>query len=122
MSVDQIQNLFDRKELQIKMSSVMLFTFNAVELSVVTINDKPWARAKGMCRALEYDTKTSKTADIIRAHCCPENITQKYQMAVVAGTIVTCLRDLHTPDLYIIKEGICELLVRRKQPLAKELS
>ena len=104
------------------MSSVMPFTFNAVELSVETINDKPWTRAKGMCRALEYDTKTSKTADIIRAHCCPENITQKYQMAVVAGTIVTCPRDSHTPDLYINEEGMCELLVGRKHPLAKELA
>ena len=100
----------------------MLFTFNAVELSIVTMNDKPWTRAKGICRALESDTKTSKTADIIRTHCCPENITQKYQMAVVAGTIVTCLRELHTPDLYINEERMCELLVGGKQPLAKELA
>ena len=63
------------------MSSVMPFTFNAVELCVVTINDKPWTRATKVCRALEYDAKTSKTANIIRVHCSPENITQKYQMS-----------------------------------------
>ena len=43
------------------MSSVMLFAFNAVELYVVTINDKPWTRAKEVCKAMEYQ-KTTKTA------------------------------------------------------------
>ena len=33
----------------------MPFTFNAVELYVVTINEKPWAHARELCRALEYD-------------------------------------------------------------------
>ena len=37
-----------------KMSSVMPFAFNAVELYVVAINEKPWTRAKEICRALEY--------------------------------------------------------------------
>ena len=40
-----------------KMSSDMPFSFNAVELCVVTINEKPWTRAKEACRALEYNTK-----------------------------------------------------------------
>ena len=35
------------------MSSVMALTFNAVELCVVTINEKPWTRAKEVYRALE---------------------------------------------------------------------
>ena len=61
------------------MSFVMLFVFNAVESCVVTINEKPWTSARQVCKALEY-AKTSKTAIIIRAHCSPENITQKYQM------------------------------------------
>ena len=65
------------------MSSVMPFTFNAVELCVVTINGKSRIHAREMCSALEYDTKTSKTANIIRTHCSPENITQKYQMSIV---------------------------------------
>ena len=67
----------------IKMSSVMPFTFNAVELCVVTINEKPWIRDREVCRALEYDAKTSKTANIIKAHCSQENINQKYQMSSV---------------------------------------
>ena len=46
----------------------MLFTFNAVELHVATINEKPWTRARKVRKALEYDAKTSKTAKIMRAH------------------------------------------------------
>ena len=65
------------------MSSIKPLIFNAVGLYVVTINEKPWIRARGVCSALEYGTKTSKTANIIRAHCSPENITQKYQMSNV---------------------------------------
>ena len=59
MSGDRIQKLFDQNELQIKMSSVMPFTFNAVELCFVTINENPWIRVREVCSALEYDTKTS---------------------------------------------------------------
>ena len=40
------------------MSSVMPFSFNAVELCVVTINEKPWIRARKVCRVLEYDANT----------------------------------------------------------------
>ena len=39
------------------MPSVMLFAFNAVELSFVTINEKPWTRAREVCEALEYNKK-----------------------------------------------------------------
>ena len=52
--------MFDQKELQIEMSSVMPFTFNGGELCVVTINEKPWIRTSEVCSALEYDAKTSK--------------------------------------------------------------
>ena len=50
----------------IKMSSVMPFSFNTVELCVVTINEKLWTRAREVCRALEYN---KKTADIVKAFC-----------------------------------------------------
>ena len=40
------------------MSSVMPFSFNAVELSIVTINEKPWTRAREVCKALRYEKKT----------------------------------------------------------------
>ena len=68
------KNFFDQQELK-KMSSVMPFSFNAVELCVVTINEKPGTRAKEVCRALEYD---KKTADIVKAFCNQVNYTQKY--------------------------------------------
>ena len=41
----------------------MPFTFNAVGLCVVTINEKPWRRAKEACRAFEYNKKTT---DIVK--------------------------------------------------------
>ena len=41
----------------------MPFPFNAVELYIVTINEKPWMRAREVCKALEYNKKTS---DIVR--------------------------------------------------------
>ena len=50
----------------IKMSSVKPFTLNAGELCVVTINEKPWTRAKEVCRALEYN---KKIVDIVKAFC-----------------------------------------------------
>ena len=53
----------------------MPFVFKSVELCVVTINEKPWVRSREVCRALEYDAKTSETAKIINAHVSPENMT-----------------------------------------------
>ena len=40
--------------------SLVPFTFKNVELKVVTINGKPWTRAKEVCRALKYDAKHQK--------------------------------------------------------------
>ena len=39
----------------IKMSSAMPFSFNAVKLCVVIINEKPWTRAREVCKALRYE-------------------------------------------------------------------
>ena len=50
----------------------MPFSFNSVELCIVTINEKPWTRAREVCRALGYG-KTIKTAHVIKAHVSPEN-------------------------------------------------
>ena len=58
------KKFFDlKKEQQIKMSSVMPFTFNTVDLCVVTIKEKPWTHAKEVYKALQYN---KKTADIIK--------------------------------------------------------
>ena len=50
--------LLDQQEL-IKMSSVMPFVFNAVELCVVAINKKSWTRARKVCKALRYEKAAS---------------------------------------------------------------
>ena len=47
------------------MSSVMPFVFNAVELCIVTINEKPWTRAKDTCRGLEY--KKGRARDVLKS-------------------------------------------------------
>ena len=70
VSGDRIQNFLTQKELQTNMSSDMPFTFNAVELYVVTINERPWTRAREVCKALEHN---KKTADLIKAFCSRES-------------------------------------------------
>ena len=101
--------------------SLVPFTFKNVELKVVTINRKPCARAKELCRALKYDAKTSKTENIIRAHCSRENYADKYQMTSVHGscTPVNWPKDSQKYDLYLNEEGMYELLFSSQQPLAK---
>ena len=73
----------DQQELK-KISSVMPFTFNAVELCVVTLNERPWTRVKEVCRALKY---SKKTADIVKNHCSQEHFAQKYQMSGVPTAV-----------------------------------
>ena len=101
------------------MPSVMPFTFNALELYVVTINEKPWARAREVCRALEYN---KKTADIVKNHCSKENYVQKYQMSSVtaAGTPVDWPKDSQKYDIYTNEERVYELLFSIQQPKAKD--
>ena len=54
----------------------MPFSFNAIELWVVIINEKPWTRAKEACRALEYG-KATKAADVVRHLCSKEYYAHK---------------------------------------------
>ena len=60
------------------MSSVMPFAFNAVELYVVTVNGKPWIRAKEVCKALEYG-ENAKSKDVLKKHVSIENKQHQYQ-------------------------------------------
>ena len=71
-------------EIIIKMSSVMPFSFNAVELCFVTINEKPWTRVREVCKALECN---KKNANIVKNHCSKEIYTQRYQMSSVPAAV-----------------------------------
>ena len=59
------------------MSSVMPLTFNAVELCVVTINEKPWTRAQKVCRALEY--QKGRERDVLKKHVSIVNKQHKHE-------------------------------------------
>ena len=98
----------------------MPFTFNAVELCVVNINEKPWTRFKEVCRALEYN---KKTADIVKAFCSRENYTEKYQMIKLVSETrsVNWPPDSQKYNIYINEEGMIELLVGNQRPLQKSL-
>ena len=74
------------------MSSVMPLTFNAVKLCVVTINEKPWTRAREVCKALQYGRAT-KTADVVRCLCTRENYVHKWQLAGLVTKPVNWPRD-----------------------------
>ena len=97
----------------------MPFSFNAVELCVVTINEKPWTRTKEVCRALEYN---KKTADIVKAFCSQEYYVQKYQMSdfKAAGKPVDWPKDSQKYDNYTNVEGVYELLFSSQQTKAKD--
>ena len=99
--------------------SLVPFTFKNVELKVVTINGKHWTRAKEMCKALEYNKKTS---DVIRAHVSVENYAHKYNLSKfpAAGSLVNWPSDSRKDDYYLNEEGMHELVFSSQQPLAKK--
>ena len=115
------KNFLTQKELQTNMSSDMPFAFNAVELYVVTINERPWTRAREVCKALEYN---KKTADPIKTFCSRESYAQKCQLSSVHATCTPIYwpRGSRKDDYYIIEDGMCELLLGSQQPLAQELA
>ena len=46
----------------------------------MTINEKPWRRAREVYRALKYG-KATRITDIVKRLCSKENYTQKYRLA-----------------------------------------
>ena len=58
----------------------MLFAFNTVELYIVTINGKSWARTRDVCKALRYEKAARR---VVKHHCTKENIQHKYHLAAV---------------------------------------
>ena len=89
------------------MSSV----FNAVELCAVTINEKPWTRARKVCKALEY-SKATKATDVVRHFCSITNYTHKWQLTGFVSELkpVDWLKDLQKYDIYISGEGMYEIV------------
>ena len=97
----------------------MPLTFNAVELCVNTINEKPSTLAKEVCKALQYK---KKTADTIKAFCSKENFAHKYQLSefTATGNFVDWHRESRKDDYYSNEEGMNELLFSSQQPKAKD--
>ena len=97
----------------------MPFTFNAVGLCVVTLNEKTWTRVREVCKALEYNKKTNH---VIKAYVSPENYAQKYQISSVPTAVmpINWPKDLQKYYIYITEEGMYELLFSSQQPNAKE--
>ena len=100
------------------MSSVMPFTFNNIALFTVKFDDKPWTRAKGVCKAPKYQRDT---AHIIRDHVSSENYAKKRRLIKSSETddFVDCPQDSRKDDYYTNEEGMYELLFSSQQPLAK---
>ena len=88
----------------------MPFTFNAVELCVVTIIEKPWTRAREVCRALKY--KKGMARDVLKKHVSIENKQHNYELEGIAAAA----RPLEWPkksqpdDYFMNEEGMYELL------------
>ena len=102
------------------MSSVMPFSFNAAELCVVIIHEKPWTCAKEVCMALEY--KKDRTRDVLKKHVNIENKQHKHELEGCA----TAAHPLEWPkksqpdNYYINEENMYELLFSSQQPKAKD--
>ena len=118
---DQTQKLLNLKELELKMSYVMPFTFDAVDWCVVTINEKPWTRSREVRRAPEY-SKATKTADIVRHLCSKKNYAHKWQLTgLVSGTKpVDWPLDSQKYNIYTNEEKMYKIVFSNQQPKVKE--
>ena len=103
------------------MSSVIPFSFNAIELCVVTINEKPWTRAGEVYRVLEYG-KATKAADIVKHLCSTENYAHKYQLSefISETNFMDWPKDSRKDVYYINEEGMYEIVFSIQQPKAKD--
>ena len=103
-------------------SALVPFTFNSIKLFTVTINGKHWTRAREVCRGMEYDKKTTKTADVVKYHCSRENYAHKYELMkfVQQTNLISWPRNSRKDDYYLTEEGMYELAFGSKQDKAKE--
>ena len=102
-----------------KMSSVMPFSFNVVELYAVTINEKLWARTREVCRALTYEKAARQ---IVRHQCTRENFQHGHQLVVLStvSTTINWPRNLQKLYLYINEEGMNKLFFPVNSPRQKK--
>ena len=102
------------------MSSVMPFAFNAVELYVVTVNGKPWTRAKEVCKALEYGENT-KPKDVLKKHVSIENKQHQHQLKgwVTVTQPLNWPKNRQPSEYYLNEEGMYELVFSSQQQNAK---
>ena len=86
-------------------SALVPFTFNDTKLFTITINDKPWTRAKEVCRSLNY---ARNTPNVISDHVSPENRAYKYQLVNLTTAVksVKWPTDSRKDEYYINEEGI----------------
>ena len=99
----------------------MPLSFNAVDLCVVTINEKPWTLAKEVCRALEY--KKGRARDVLKRLMSIKNKQQKHELEerVAAAHYLEWPKNSQPVDYCINEEGMYELLFLSQQPRAKDL-
>ena len=92
------------------MYEIIPFKFNNVDLETVTVDGKPWTRAKEICAALEYKKATRR---VVRHHCSSRNIQHKHQLRIVplVGAPHKWPKNSQKLDLYINEEGMYELLI-----------
>ena len=115
------KRFFGLKELKIKMSTVKPFSFNAVELCVVTINEKARTRVREVCRELEFG-KATKAADIVKHLCYGENYAHKWQLTKLffETNFMDWPKDSRKDDYYINEEGMYEIVFSSQQRKAKD--
>ena len=82
-----------------------------VELCAAIINKKPWARARKVCRVLEYG-KPTKAADTVKHLCSKENYAHKWQLNefVSETNFMDRPKDSRKDDYYINEEGMYEIV------------
>ena len=71
---------------------------------LLSINEKPWTRAKEVYKALQYN---KETADIIKAFCSKEIFTHKYQLSEFTATenFMDWPKDSRKDDYYTNRKG-----------------
>ena len=81
-----------------------------MDLCVVTIDEKPWTRAREVCRALIYD-KVTKANDVVRNLCSKANYAHKWQLTGLVSETkpMDWLIDSQKYDIYTNEEGIYDV-------------